>query len=304
VQPEMDKMAEFAAAYDYPPTGEPPDPDPDPPTDWQAELWAKSIDLQTIQLNPDAALQAAIFADNFVPVESEFWHAVDGIQYAAQAAESLTTGERRVYYAIVPNWGNVQWFNEPVPVGVFVDVSHWQGGMDWQEAKAAGVTHAYIKVSESESVDPQFAANWQGAKDAGIQRGGYHYLRNHRSAVDQAMFFLEMLGDDRGELPPVLDVEDTEAPVDEGEVQVWLGLVEGPAGPKPIIYTAKWFWDQHVGNTDWAADYDLWVANYTNADEPQLPNDWDSWWLWQYAADGDGQKYGAGSPNIDLNRIA
>jgi hypothetical protein len=45
-----------------------------------------------------------IFADNFVPVQSEFYYtAQDGINRACMAAEHLQTGERRVYYAVVPN---------------------------------------------------------------------------------------------------------------------------------------------------------------------------------------------------------
>jgi hypothetical protein len=78
--------------------------------DWQQELWDKSIELQTIQLNPNAALQVAIAADGFVPVESEFRYLVDSVEYAVQAAEHLNSGERRVYYAIVPVWSDVRWF--------------------------------------------------------------------------------------------------------------------------------------------------------------------------------------------------
>ena len=104
---DMQQIAEFSGAYDYPPTGE------TPMENWQQEVWDKSIELQTISLNPKAALQAAIFSDDFVPVESEFWHTIDDIQYAAQAAEHLETGARRVYYTTVPEWDNVRWFLDP-----------------------------------------------------------------------------------------------------------------------------------------------------------------------------------------------
>jgi hypothetical protein len=84
---------------------------PPPVTDWKSEVWAESIERQAISLNPNAALQMKIFADNFVPVQSEFYYtAQDGINRACMAAEHLQTGERRVYYAVVPNWSNVQWF--------------------------------------------------------------------------------------------------------------------------------------------------------------------------------------------------
>lgn len=81
---------------------------------WQSELWSESVNRQAISLNPNAALQAAIFADGFTPVESEFWYTPsDGKQRAAMAAEHLETGERRVYYAVVPAWDVVKWFTDP-----------------------------------------------------------------------------------------------------------------------------------------------------------------------------------------------
>jgi hypothetical protein len=80
------------------------------PMDYKDELWRESIARQTVSLNPEAALQAAMFADGFTPVESEFWHAIDSVQYAAQAGERVDTGERRVYFVAVPNWNLVQWY--------------------------------------------------------------------------------------------------------------------------------------------------------------------------------------------------
>ena len=109
LQPQMGRVAQAVADYmaNIPP---PYDPPPDDDDDWQQELWDTSIELQTISLNPNAALQSAIFRDGYVPVESEFWQTIDEIEYAAQAAEHLSTGARRVYYAIVPNWNIVKWF--------------------------------------------------------------------------------------------------------------------------------------------------------------------------------------------------
>ena len=82
--------------------------------DWQQEMWDESIRLQTVSLNKDAALQVAWLADGFQQVESEFWFTpADGIQRAGQAAEHPGTGERRVYYAVVPDWNKIQWFGDP-----------------------------------------------------------------------------------------------------------------------------------------------------------------------------------------------
>ncbi len=101
------EMIEIAKVVrDYQPVVVPP-----PVTDWKAEAWQLSIEKQTISLNKDSALQNAIRSDGFTPVESEFWATLsDGIQKAFMAGENLFTGERRLYYAVVPNWSNVQWF--------------------------------------------------------------------------------------------------------------------------------------------------------------------------------------------------
>jgi hypothetical protein len=100
-QPEMNQLASMIAAEWKPGTK------PEPPpinVELHRHLWDESVDKQAISLNPDAALQAAIFRDGFVPVESEFWTPYADEQYAVMAAEHLESGARRVYYAEVPEW--------------------------------------------------------------------------------------------------------------------------------------------------------------------------------------------------------
>jgi hypothetical protein len=63
---------------------------------------------QVLQFNREAALQKRIFADGFVPNSTEFTIDQDGKQYIGQQAEHLASGERRVYYVPVGDWGNVQ----------------------------------------------------------------------------------------------------------------------------------------------------------------------------------------------------
>jgi lysozyme len=203
----------------------------------------------------------------------------------------------------------VEFRNYPgeVPVGVFIDVSHNNGTMDWSKAKANGVTHAYIKASDGpEWRDPQFATNWQGAKEQGIKRGAYHYYRNYADPTAQAMSFLEVVGDDLGEILPALDVEDDDSPVTGSDIWSWLLIVSEATGIDPAIYTAAWWWDQYMDGTSWATDYALWVANWTEADTPVIPKDWAGagYWLWQYDNRGDGVRYGAQKLAIDLNRFA
>jgi hypothetical protein len=86
-----------------------------PPEDETLEehLWRVGIENQAIELNPEAALQEQIFYDGFVPVMAEYWTTYDGVQYAVQAAERLDDGQRRTYFARVPDWGNIMYITEP-----------------------------------------------------------------------------------------------------------------------------------------------------------------------------------------------
>lgn len=186
-----------------------------------------------------------------------------------------------------------------------VDVSHWQGVMDWAKAKANGVQFAFIKATEHNShADTQFSRNWEKARENGILRGAYHFYRFGYDPIAQANWFLAHIpANDVGELPLVVDVEDTDQPAQAAELKRFLDAIEAKRGRKPIIYTARWWWNaaRWGGAVDWASDYDLWVANYTTAQAPVWPTDWGDWAFWQFTSEGDGRGYGASSNHIDLN---
>jgi lysozyme len=72
-----------------------------------------------------------------------------------------------------------------------VDVSHYQGEIDWLALRKSGVRFAYIKATEGASLrDPRFAENWQRSHDAGIARGAYHYFLLCKSGAEQAANFI------------------------------------------------------------------------------------------------------------------
>ena len=89
-----------------------------------------------------------------------------------------------------------------------IDVSHFQGSIDWEEVAAQGIGFAFVKATDGLGTDPAFATNWSGANQAGILRGAYHFFRPKLSAIDQAKHFCEVV-ESLGvrDLPPVLDVE-------------------------------------------------------------------------------------------------
>jgi len=206
-----------------------------------------------------------------------------------------------------------------------IDVSHWQDDkstpqkMNFNKAVAAGAKYVFIKVSERGSIDKDFEYNWKAAKDAGLLRGGYHFLRWDLTGLIQARIFSELIMDDPGELPPVADFE---APrlgslyPSNALLLQFLETVETKLNRKPMIYTSPGYWNVHGRNKytklhdDKWAYYPLWIAHYMKEYKPGVskPMEIDPWkrlgktWaFWQYTAVGDGPSYGAESKGIDLN---
>src|SRR5271168_387517 len=89
-----------------------------------------------------------------------------------------------------------------------IDVSKYQGDIDWNAVRASGVKFAWIKATEGgDRVDEKFAQNWAMAKAAGVPRGAYHFAYWCRPADEQAAWFITNVPNDPSALPPVLDVE-------------------------------------------------------------------------------------------------
>src|SRR5207253_881242 len=89
-----------------------------------------------------------------------------------------------------------------------VDVSKWQGEIDWAAVRDSGMRFAFIKATEGgDVVDDRFQQNWSGAKSAGVARGAYHFVYWCRPAGEQAAWFKAHIPADADALPPVLDAE-------------------------------------------------------------------------------------------------
>src|SRR5437879_4555918 len=127
-----------------------------------------------------------------------------------------------------------------------VDVSHFQQEIDWIQVRRVGVAFAFIKATEGINVfDARFNQNWRNAKAARVLRGAYHLFRPQLEAEAQAHCFLDKMGSDPGDLPPVLDVEvlTNTAPerMIEGALK-WLETVKTSLRCQPILYTGSSFW--------------------------------------------------------------
>lgn len=166
-----------------------------------------------------------------------------------------------------------------------VDVSYYQGNIDWTRVKGAGIQFAFIRVSDGDVFqDPKFGRNWTNAKAAGVVRGAYQFFRPNQSVTEQADLMVEAVGSyEPGDLPPVLDVEATggQSPsAIAAKVGQWSTRVQQKLGVMPIIYTGKYFWRDQVGGSTKYEASPLWIAQYTNKC-PDLPSPWTRWTFWQ-----------------------
>jgi lysozyme len=130
-----------------------------------------------------------------------------------------------------------------------IDVSKYQGRVDWASVRAANVSFAYIKSTEGgDRVDDRFAENWAAAGAAGVPRGAYHFYYFCRTGAEQAAWFIRNVPYDPTALPPVLDMEwnhlspscKRRPPVEEvhREMSTFLRIVEKHYGKRPLIYSS------------------------------------------------------------------
>lgn len=183
-----------------------------------------------------------------------------------------------------------------------VDVSYYQGNVDWTKVKASGRTFAFARVSDGLNYpDTKFAANWPAMKAAGVVRGTYQFFRPAQDPAAQAKLLVDKIkaagGLVPGDLPPVLDIEAADgqsAAVVQAKAKTWLTAVKAGLGIEPIVYTAA-FMSPTIGTS--LAPYKLWVANYTTTC-PTMPDGWTFWSFWQNSDKGSVSGI---SGNVDTN---
>lgn len=188
-----------------------------------------------------------------------------------------------------------------------IDVSKYQGNVNWPAVAAAGNEFAFARVSYgTSSKDAYFAANWAGMKNAGIIRGAYQFFRASQDPQAQAELFISMvesLGE--GDLPPVIDVENNDGGQSASKViagvSQWIETVESALpGRQVIIYTGTPFWRDTLGNPTQFNTQPLWVAQYANVPGPSIPSAWSVWTFWQYSETGTVNGI---TGAVDLNRF-
>ncbi|HEX7704321.1 MAG TPA: GH25 family lysozyme [Kofleriaceae bacterium] len=172
-----------------------------------------------------------------------------------------------------------------------IDVSYYQGSINWTSVKNAGYQFTFVRVSDGTGFhDPKFATYWPAAKSAGLIRGAYQFFRPAQNVTAQADLLIAALGGvyTPGDLPPVIDVEDAggeSAATVASKIRQWVDYVKLHLGVDPIVYTGKYFWRDQVGGPTTFVNNALWIAQYTSLC-PDLPAPWTKWTFWQNSETG------------------
>lgn len=193
-----------------------------------------------------------------------------------------------------------------------VDVSYWQGDIDW-EILATKAKFAYIRAGSGNNyIDGKLERNVLGALDNGVPFGLYWYLKPAKDFKQQADNFAAAVGIYGGNLYPAFDLEESGG-LDKAALDSWMGKLVirfrsnlGLELNQCTTYTSPGFLNTAMPLTNYLKWTNLWVAHWTTAPEPLRPNEWlipdKPWKFWQFSAKGDGLSYGAQSRAIDLNR--
>jgi lysozyme len=191
-----------------------------------------------------------------------------------------------------------------------IDVSHHNGQVEWHAVARSDAKFAYAKATDgTDFVDPEFARNWPGMREAGLMRGAYHFGRPSADPELQATHFSSVVGAPSwGELPPVLDIEVAEGRPAEAVVdwtRAFINKAEGLFGKPFMIYTGG-LWRRTLGDPQVPelGTRLLWTARY-GSQPPVVPRTWTRWDFWQFTDGQNGQVTpisGVSSP-CDCNRF-
>lgn len=171
-----------------------------------------------------------------------------------------------------------------------MDVSSWQGRIDFKRVKEDGIRIVYIKATQGTGyVDPDFERNYREAEREELAIGFYHYVtaRSTAEAREEARFFLANIRDKVQHVRPAMDFE-VFGDLNRTEIREialqFLMTLEEDIREKPVIYS-----DASNASTTFADDrfreYRLWIADY-GVERPDMENPWSFWSGWQFTDRG------------------
>ena len=197
-----------------------------------------------------------------------------------------------------------------------IDVSQYQGRIDFTKVKSSEITFAYIRATLGSGViDSQFKRNWEAARIVDLPRGAYHFLTRENAQV-QAKSYIATVGDVRRvDLKPMLDVECQAALVTAATrkeyvhgARIFIEEVESATGRDVILYTGGPFFNALAASADssdvdFITDRELWLAAYVTNPDKYVPKAWrdkgKSWVFHQLSGDVDA----SGGPGARVNGI-
>ena len=165
-----------------------------------------------------------------------------------------------------------------------IDVSLYQQNIYWPSVKAmkqdsVQIDFAFIKATEGlQGTDPKFERNWPATKEQNIIRGAYHYFIATKDGTKQARNFISQVQLEKGDLPPVVDIEHLHGInplLVRQRLKDCLQALEAYYHTKPIIYSYADFYTKNLGNE--FNGYPLWVAHYYAPDKPAIQRPWSFW---------------------------
>ncbi len=178
-------------------------------------------------------------------------------------------------------------FGIPIPVNYTIhgiDVSKYQDVVNWESVKNMRVhdvqiSFVFVKATEGlGNEDAMFARNWKKIKAAGLVRGAYHFFLPTKSGKAQAENFINSVTLLPGDLPPVLDIEQTYGVAPDKlreRAREWLVTIQAYYGTAPIIYTNVEFYKKYL--KDDFDGYILWAAHYLQPAQPRIYRNWSFW---------------------------
>ncbi|RZS99032.1 glycoside hydrolase family 25 protein [Aquimarina brevivitae] len=175
-----------------------------------------------------------------------------------------------------------------------IDVSHFQGEVDWKTIKNHNISFAYAKATQgTHFVDPKFKENQKNTKLADLKHGSYHFYISNENPALQAEHYIKTIQDlEEGQMLPMLDLEmggmkgSVSIAQFQEDVIKWLTIVEEKLGARPIIYTNNPFANKYLDHPKFAK-YHLWLAEY-GVKNPRTPKTWKQkgWAIWQRSEKG------------------
>lgn len=189
---------------------------------------------------------------------------------------------------------------------VGVDVSAYQGTIDWKTLEKQDISFAYIKATEgADYVDKKFTENWKNIDKTGIVKGAYLFWRFEEDGKKQADYFIKTVPKEKGTLPPAIDVElygeYEEKPMEKDKVvknlQTTIDAIRDQYKMDPVIYTNYRTYSLYLDGE--FEGLKIWIVDLSN-NQPDLSGNHE-WEFWQFTQRAILKGYQGDTRFIDLD---